>query len=174
MNIELWKKCVDFHGHECPGVAVGFRACEIVKEKMDLDFSADEELVCITENDACAVDAVQYITGCTMGKGNLIYRDLGKMAFSFFSRRTNESVRIILKKSLFDMESDEKMRYFLQAPAEEIFDIRKPTLDVPKKARLFNTVVCDNCHEATVEHKVRLNGDKKLCLDCSKEYSRGW
>ena len=47
-----------------------------------------EEVVCITENDACGVDAVQVITGCTMGKGNLIYRGTGKMVFSFFNRKT--------------------------------------------------------------------------------------
>ena len=26
MNKELWEKCVEFHGHECPGLAIGFRA----------------------------------------------------------------------------------------------------------------------------------------------------
>lgn len=141
---------------------------------MDLEFSVDEELVCITENDACGVDAVQYITGCTIGGGNLIYRDTGKMAFSFFSRRTNESIRIIIKESNDEMERDERRRYILQAPYEEIFDIKKPKFDIPEKASLFNTVVCENCHEATSENKIRLNDDKKLCLDCAKDYSRGW
>ena len=98
MNKVLWEKCVEFHGHECPGLAIGFRACEIAKEKMDLKFSPDEELLCISENEACGVDAVQYITGCTLGKGNLVYRDTGKMAFSFFSRRTGESLRVVLKR----------------------------------------------------------------------------
>ena len=26
MNMDLWKKCVEFHGHECPGLAMGYRA----------------------------------------------------------------------------------------------------------------------------------------------------
>ncbi len=34
----------------------------------------------------CGVDAIQVLTGCTYGKGNLIHRDLGKMAFSFYRR----------------------------------------------------------------------------------------
>lgn len=63
MNQELWKICVEFHGHECPGLAIGFRACEIAMEKLNLKFSKDEEIVCVTENDACGVDAVQVITG---------------------------------------------------------------------------------------------------------------
>ena len=70
MNRELWDKCVGFHGHECPGLAIGFRACEAAVEKLGVSFSKDEEVVCITENNACGVDAVQLITGCTFGKGN--------------------------------------------------------------------------------------------------------
>ncbi len=97
MNQELWKICVEFHGHECPGLAIGFRACEIAMEKLNLKFSKDEEIVCVTENDACGVDAVQVITGCTMGKGNLIYRGTGKMAFSFFDRKNNRNIRLIYK-----------------------------------------------------------------------------
>ena len=26
MNKELWEKCVEFHGHECPGLAIGYKA----------------------------------------------------------------------------------------------------------------------------------------------------
>ena len=70
MDRELWNQCVEFHGHECPGLAIGFRASEIAMERMGLSFSEDEEIVCITENNACGVDAVQWITSCTVGKGN--------------------------------------------------------------------------------------------------------
>jgi formylmethanofuran dehydrogenase subunit E len=78
MDQELWRKCVEFHGHECPGLAIGFKACEAAQEQLQLQFSQDEEVVCVTENDACGVDAVQVITGCSIGKGNLIYRGTGK------------------------------------------------------------------------------------------------
>jgi formylmethanofuran dehydrogenase subunit E len=83
MNKELWERCVEFHGHECPGLAMGFKDCEAAMEKMGLTFSKDEEVVCVTENDACGVDAVQVITGCTFGKGNLLYKGTGKMASVF-------------------------------------------------------------------------------------------
>jgi formylmethanofuran dehydrogenase subunit E len=45
-----WQKAVEFHGHACPGLAIGFKAVEAVKEKMGVTFSWDEELVCVTEN----------------------------------------------------------------------------------------------------------------------------
>ena len=83
MNNALWEKCVDFHGHECPGLAIGFKVALGAIEELGLKFSQDEELLCITENDACGVDAVQVITGCTMGKGNLMYKATGKWHLLF-------------------------------------------------------------------------------------------
>jgi len=41
MDKELWKKSVEFHGHECPGLAMGFKACEAAMEKMGITFSKD-------------------------------------------------------------------------------------------------------------------------------------
>ncbi len=174
MNQKLWKKCVEFHGHECPGLAIGFRASEIAVEKMGLNFSFDEELVCVTENDACGVDAVQLITGCTLGKGNLIYRDTGKMAFTFFDRGKNNSIRLVLKEFKGEMSREKRQRYILEKPSDKIFSIKKPNFEVPKKAKIFNTIFCESCGEGAPEHKIRLSNSKKLCLDCAAEYSRGW
>ncbi|MCT4545304.1 MAG: FmdE family protein [Vallitalea sp.] len=174
MDKELWNKCIEFHGHECPGLAIGFRACEIAIKKINLTFSKDEELVCITENDACGVDAVQVITGCTMGKGNLIYRDTGKMAFSFFNRTNGDSIRLIMNNFQSEMSRDEKKLHILNAPEEEVFTIKKPDYEVPSRARIFNTIICQKCGEGVKETNIRLSNGEKLCLDCYEEYSRGW
>ena len=32
MDQILWEKCVAFHGHSCPGLAIGARAAEIALE----------------------------------------------------------------------------------------------------------------------------------------------
>lgn len=173
-NKDLWKKCVEFHGHECPGLAIGFRACEIAKEKLNLKFSKDEEVVCITENDACGVDAIQVITGCTIGKGNLIYKGTGKMAFSFFDRKNNRSIRLILKDFNFNGSRDEKQNYILDGSEKELFDIKIPSFIVPEYARSFNSIKCERCGELALEHKIRIEKGKKVCLDCYNEYTRGW
>lgn len=49
--------------------------------------SSDVEIVVVVENDTCAVDALQVVTGCTMGKGNLIFHDYGKQAYIFIERK---------------------------------------------------------------------------------------
>ena len=170
----LWEKSVEFHGHECPGLAIGYKACEAAMEKMNVRFSADEEIVCVTENDACGVDAVQVVTGCTFGKGNLIYRGTGKMAFSFFNRSSGESLRLILKPIAKKVNRREHQDYLLKAPPDEIFSFSKPAFSLPEEARHFDTIICERCGEGAPEHKIRLGDGQKVCLDCFQSYSRGW
>ena len=127
MNRELWEKAVAFHGHECPGLAIGFKACQAAAEKMGIGLSEDEEIVCITENDACGVDAVQAILGCTMGKGNLLYHGTGKQAFSFFDRKNNKKLRVCLKpKKHEEMDRSQWQEYLFNAPVDEIFTFSEP------------------------------------------------
>ena len=174
MNKELWDKAVAFHGHQCPGLAIGVRAAIIVLENFAADRAEDEELVCVTENDACGVDGIQAILSCTMGKGNLLLRPTGKQVFSFFGRKSGRTLRLYLKPLPEEMTREQKIRYILKAPAEEVFTFGKPSFQLPERARLFRTVICEQCGEGAPEHKIRLQDGKKVCLDCFKDYSRGW
>lgn len=36
MNKILWEKVAEFHGHQCPGLAIGYKACEAAMEKMNI------------------------------------------------------------------------------------------------------------------------------------------
>ena len=174
MNKEAWERCVEFHGHECPGLAIGFRACEIAKNELDLTFSTDEEVVCVSENDACGIDAVQVITGCTAGKGNLFHKDIGKMAFSFFNRENGKAIRLILNSLPENMDREERKIYILNAPEDKVFKIGKPKFTVPEFAKKFNTIICEQCGEGAAEHKIRVHAGKKLCLDCAPDYEIHW
>lgn len=85
MQAELLNQIQSFHGHLCPGLAIGIQASNIALREIGAH-SADEEVIAVVETDMCAVDAVQFLTGCTFGKGNLIFRDYGKNAFTFIRR----------------------------------------------------------------------------------------
>ena len=61
-----WEKCVAFHGHACGGLTIGYKAACYAAELLELDFSGDEQLVCIAENDACGVDAIQALHDISM------------------------------------------------------------------------------------------------------------
>jgi formylmethanofuran dehydrogenase subunit E len=171
-----WERCVSFHRHECPGLAIGYRAALSARDRVHLSFSADEDIVCITETDAWGVDAIQVLTGCSLGKGNLIYRNTGKQAFSFFNRTNGEKTRIVLKGDAMDAIQDwkELQSYIMNAPPEELFDFKEPTFEIPSNARIWTSIVCEKCGESAAEPSIRLHEGKKLCLDCFTEYSRRW
>jgi formylmethanofuran dehydrogenase subunit E len=173
---EMWSRAVEFHGHQCPGLAIGIKACLAAQEKMGIVFSQDEEIICVTENDACCVDAIQAIAGCTFGKGNLVYRPVGKIAFSFFNRHNGDSLRLILKPAILSQEMERKQRqdFILKMPTEDLFDYGKPSFTIPEKARLFATIICEKCGEGAAENRTRLQDGKKVCPDCFTEYSRGF
>ena len=172
---QLWEKAVSFHGHECGGIALGVRACMEAIERLGITFSEDEDLVCVTENDACGVDAVQAILGCTLGKGNLIYYGTGKMAFNFYNRATGESFRLIAKPKKPDGKRGKAyLEFALKGPLDEIFDVTETRYPLPEKARSLNTVICEICGEGAPETKMRLQDGKKVCLECFRDYNRGW
>ena len=177
MDREFWKKCIEFHGHECPGLASGFRAAETAAREIGVPFgrTEDEDIVCVTENDACGVDCIQFALSCTLGKGNMIMRLRGKHAWSFFNRKNGKSVRIVMKD--FDRAGrsrEEIIDFILNGPEEEVLDIKSPSFELPEKARIFRSIKCECCGEYAREDLIRFQDGCKVCLDCFKGYAPRW
>ena len=197
-EIKSFEEAAEFHGHVCPGLAIGYRAAEVGLDELLSGRSEDEELVCIAENDACSIDGIQVVTGCTIGKGNLIFRDHGKQVYTFILRDSSDAVRISQKpefamnsapeapelmKKFFSGEASEeetaryhKMRsdmveQYLIRPAYEIFVIEHVKAEIPEKARLFNSVKCAECGEVVSESRARVKNGKIVCIPCSNEYA---
>ncbi|MDR2492021.1 MAG: FmdE family protein [Coriobacteriales bacterium] len=173
----IWDRVVAFHGHSCPGLAIGFKAVEGALSELELsgcDWPAlDEEIVCVTENDACGVDAIQVVLSCTYGKSNLISRLRGKMAFSFFTRDTGKAVRLVFTASCPEgMERDAYQDYLLRTPYTELFKVTVPSFGLPQPARLFASRTCAACGEQAAEYGLRLQDGKLVCLDCYEAYDR--
>ena len=185
---------VSFHGHWCPGLAIGIRAAEWALT--ELGKAADEEIVAVVETDMCGVDAIQYLTGCTFGKGNLIHLDFGKSVFSFYRRRDGKSARLAARndvreefravmdrlhqkmqqKSLNEEEArllketrEKVSEKIMTCPIEQLFDIGETTRSVPRKARIMTSLPCDQCLEATMETRTRRFQGRTLCIPCFEE-----
>ena len=170
--MKTWNDCVAFHGHECGGLTIGWKASLYAIKLLELEFSEDEQVVCIAENDACGVDAVQVMLGCSIGKGNLLFHMRGKQAFSFYNRKNGKSVRLVLKPGPDGMSRAESFGYYQSCRPEEMFAVKETTICLPEKARLFDSYICDCCGEVTGANWIRLAGGKKLCLDCYDSYDR--
>ena len=170
--MKTWEDCVSFHGHACGGLTIGYKAAQYAIELLNLDFSDDEQVVCIAENDACGVDAIQVMLGCSIGKGNLLFHMRGKQAFSFYDRTNGKSVRLVLKPKPEGLTREESFAYYQSRAPKELFDVKEAAIPLPEKARLFDSYVCDCCGEKTGAHWNRIVNGKQLCLDCCKEYNR--
>lgn len=168
----LWEKAVAFHGHACGGLTIGWRAALYAMELLGLDFSEDEDAVCVTENDACGVDAIQAVLGCSVGKGNLLFHMTGKQAFSFYNRTDGRSVRLVLRPRPREMSREEAFEYYQSCPAEEMFEVKETKIPLPERARLFDSYICECCGEKTGANWIRLAGGRKVCVDCYQGYNR--
>lgn len=169
---KLWEKAIAFHGHVCPGIAIGYQAALYAIQLLDLTFSEDEGVVCISENDACGVDAIQAILGCSVGKGNLLFHMTGKQAFSFYCRKSGKSVRLVLRQRPAGMSREESLHYIKGGEPSALFDVKETKIALPEHARLFDSYVCECCGEVTGANWIRLQGGKKLCVDCADSYNR--
>ena len=192
---EDWETSVKFHGHICPGIAVGHRACWYARKLLNLSSpSLASEYVVVAENDLCGVDAVQINTGCTVGNDGLIIDLQGKQAFSFIQKKTGKGVRIVLEAPLWDsnnpIELHHKVKLGTASPeeAQEFFRLRKQRGEellkltdeelfntdfieqkIPGKPRLHPVVRCSRCDEQVMLPWAEKHGEQTLCPSCRKQ-----
>ncbi len=191
LSKELIERTISFHGHSCPGLAIGMRAAELALR--ELGAREQMELVAVVETDMCGVDAIQFLTGCTYGKGNLIHKDHGKMAFSFYDRKSGKSFRALLrpeadgvigselralmKKVAEGSATDDERaragelraqieRRYMSADLDELFAKSEPDRPVPRPAQILLSLRCEACKEMTMESRTRRFDGKTLCIPC--------
>ena len=198
---ETIEQVCNFHGHMCPGIAIGIRAAEYALQEVG-PVSPTDEIVAIVETDMCAVDAIQMMLGCTYGRGNFVHLDYGKNAYTFYRRSDGKATRIVTKPGAFGRPSEERLEGFrkmragtmtaeersrfwdiqkeksewvLAQPLEAIFNVTEPRDAVPRRARMHNSVQCEKCGEPTMETRVHTFEGKPYCIPCFEEVGlRHW
>jgi formylmethanofuran dehydrogenase subunit E len=182
---------IEFHGHICPGLVLGYRVSMLALKELG-ERAEDEELVAIVENNSCAVDAVQVMTGCTFGKGNLIFRDYGKQVYTFIKRPSGEGLRISItwesppetgeEKKMWERymrgdRSDEvlkavhnrksrKIDAIMHGRDEDLFRITKGKMVLPEEAEIYPSIRCALCGEKVMEPRARIKDGKIVCIPC--------
>ena len=185
------KRAADFHGHLCPELAIGYRACRYALTRLELLWSPDFRV--IVENAGSAVDAVQQLTGCTLGNGRLMVRDYGKHAYTFvYGER--DGLRLALKPEALSPDSDflaleekikagratmletaryqalldERIAALLHLPDEALFSARRVAVEWPNEPTTSALLPCDGCGELVIpSHLVVVSGER-LCRPCAK------
>jgi len=189
MNKFSYQDAVKFHGHSCPGLAMGYRAANYALGRFGRD--KDEEIFVVVENDSCSVDAVQSLCSCTFGKGNLSFLDRGKQVFTFFQRKTGKGFRVYVcppelpasdqreqaklsaikkpsatqKRRLMDLR-EKRIQTILNAPENIILKISSPRVKLPPTAKIRTSGYCAACGERTMTTRLLKKRGKLLCAEC--------
>lgn len=184
-----FNEVVDFHGCYCLDIAMGYRVAKALVREMGEQLTNMKEVFAQVGNITCAVDAIQKITGCTLGKRNLILSDLGKPVFILQNGRTGHAVRAYVsywdsydqdeirhlkaqaKKSedgIAQLESylDEKIHSILSATEESLFSLEHLDLSAPEVFGKFDTMPCDGCGEFVNTRFLQSVNEKMLCKEC--------
>jgi formylmethanofuran dehydrogenase subunit E len=166
-----YKDLIDFHGHSCPGLAIGYRMTKAGLAFLSGSRSDDEEMVAIVENNACGVDALQCLSGCTFGKGNLIFKDYGKQVYTLFDRESKRGVRVVFNARNIpedlSRDGEQFISWLLSAPQEDLLSISEAYMEEPEPARIVRSVSCAFCGEAVMETRTRKIGGKTACIPCA-------
>jgi len=192
LQSEDFKKCLDFHGHLCPGLSLGYKAAKAGLDWLKTNKASDEEVVAIVETDACGADAVQVLTGCTFGKGNFFHKDYGKTAFTFFSRESGRGIRVVLKPDAvsrdgrhqelmgklrdgsaneserreFKQRHEKRSHAILGKPIEALFNLDEVKIEAPPKATMAPSKPCARCGEPTMATKLSEIDGQMICRGC--------
>lgn len=187
----------EFHGHICPGIALGLVASVEAVRKVEMHFDGLEDTIVMCETNNCFCDAIQFITGCTLGNNALVFEDLGKMAFSVLNR-DGEGYRILLKNDSkeflnrqypqyseyydkvvkqnirnssvvreYKLTGKEKATIIIQQNFSNLFTISQVKREIPVYAPSHESITCESCNELTMATRLIQNKGKTYCLKCA-------
>ena len=175
--MEQLKMAGEFHGEICGGIAIGTKLAMYGMELMGMELNQrHKNLIVFLEIDRCMSDAVQSVTGCSMGKRTLKQMYYGKFAATFYNTDTGEALRITdadANNKFKEKETkDEMIARFRNTPPEELFKVDKVKIELSKgdmPGKPYTSVFCSVCGEKVSDGRHVLRGGKPVCISCAEE-----
>lgn len=172
----LFQKAREFHGHVCPGIVLGTRLTIAGLRELGMNpHEPQKNLIVFMEIDRCGTDAVQAITGCSLGHRSLKFRDYGKFAATFVDIRTRKAVRVAVNEKnrakRDTMDTADVLKDLAAVPEEEILTIQRVTVplndnDIPGFP-LYKTK-CSQCGEQIMDHREVVVEGNEVCRSCAE------
>jgi formylmethanofuran dehydrogenase subunit E len=188
----LLEESVKVHGHLCAGQVLGVRMSMLGLRSIGISDpkGADrKKLIVFVEMDRCATDAVQSVTGCSLGRRSMKFMDFGKMAATFVNLKTNKAVRVVAKEesrdaaksrmtSLVDKYKAQIEAYKIMSETE-LFDIQTVAVNLKPEdlpGRPLRRIQCQSCSEHVQDMREVLVDGIVLCRQCAGEgyYTRSY
>jgi Formylmethanofuran dehydrogenase subunit E len=181
----LLAESTHIHGHICAGQVIGVRMAMAGLERISITDpkGADrKKLYVLVEIDRCATDAIQSVTGCSLGKRSLRWFDFGIMAATFVNLASGQAVRIVAREEARALaekscpETADKYQRQLQAykvmPLDQLFTFQKVEVKIPEcdlPGRPLRRVQCDQCGDWVQDCREREQNGRTLCRACAGE-----
>ena len=180
----LLEESVRIHGHLCAGQVLGVRMSMLGLQEIGIHDPKGKDrksILVFVEMDRCATDAVQSITGCSLGHRTMKFMDYGKMAATYVNLKTGKAARIVAREDSRNKAREHfpeiENKYAGQLEAykimsdEELFDVMEVSVKVAPEdmpGRPMRRVQCDSCGEH-VQDMREINRDGKiLCRPCAE------
>ncbi len=180
---QLLDESVKIHGHLCPGQVLGVRLSMLGLRLLGIEDpkgSDRKSLMVYVEIDRCATDAIQSVTGCSLGKRSLRWVDYGVMAATFINLRDSKAFRIVAREEArgladkYAPDIADKYRRQLEAyklmPDEELFSVQKVKVDIPAfdmPGRPIRRVQCSRCGDYVQDGREVETDGVILCRACA-------
>jgi formylmethanofuran dehydrogenase subunit E len=93
----------------------------------------NKNLIVYAEIDRCMTDAIQVITGCTLGHRTLKYVDYGKFAATFVNLTSHKAVRATIRESCeIKGAPEEVVEKMANLPESEVVNIQEVEVNIPE------------------------------------------
>lgn len=169
----LLEKAKAFHGDVCPGIVMGTRMTIAGMRELSMNpMEKNHDLIVYVEIDRCATDAIQAITGVTLGHRTLKHRDYGKFAATFVDSKSGKAVRIAAIPKKGEQEPDFRAiaQKLATVPESDLFTIQKVRVNIPDEdmpGLPTHKEFCSTCGEQILDSReVNTNGLIQ-CKDCA-------
>jgi len=139
-----------------------------------------KKLYVIVEIDRCATDAIQSVTGCSLGKRSLRWMDFGIMAATFVNLADGRAVRITAREEARELskkycpELADKYQRQLEAyrvmPEEELFAAEEVVVNIPEcdmPGRPLRRVRCAACGDYVQDCRETERDGQLICRACA-------
>ncbi|OBR93917.1 MULTISPECIES: FmdE family protein [Clostridium] len=165
------KKAREFHGHLCSGIILGVRIARAGLNYLGIEEPAkNKDFIVFVETDRCLTDAVQAVTGCSLGKRRLKWIDYGKMGASFIDMNTQKGIRIVVNAKKNPSPDEDALSFWEQFTDEQLFKFEPVKIDIKKEdlpGRPTKSVKCEICHEKVMDGRDVIKDGKVLCKACA-------
>ncbi len=179
----LLERSTKIHGHICAGQVIGVRMAMIGLAAIGIDDPRAQRKVfyVLVEIDRCATDAIQSVTGCSLGKRSMKWLDYGIMATTFVNLKTGEAVRVTAReesregsKQYFPEIGDryqQQLEAYRIMPQEELFTVQRVRVRIPPEdlpGRPTRRVQCQECGDWVQDRREVEQDGKVLCRPCAQ------